>query len=367
MIDAGGLPQLADPAVLELKDLVKEYAPHGYHRRSERAPIRAVGGISLTVRRGETLGIVGESGCGKSTLAKLALGLIKPTSGEVLLEQTPISEFSRQERSSAIQLVMQDPYSSLNPRMTVLEIVSEAYIAHPELVGGRAVTDLATEVLALVGLGDHFLYRYPHQLSGGQRQRVGIARALALKPSMIVCDEPVSALDMSVQAQIINLLRSLQRKFALAYMFISHDLDVVQLMSDRIAVIYLGKIVEEGPTEAVYEHPAHPYTQALIATRVATRNGRKQSGTPLLQGELPDPSNPPSGCPFRTRCWKATDLCAVEVPPAREVGTDGQIVRCHFPFDAVGSTVRVVDRSSATVPEDHRPIDRSTLSLDRDI
>ncbi len=323
-----------DAPVLDVRHVVKHYHPGRSLLPSRRPTLRAVEDISFTLPRGTTLGIVGESGCGKSTLARMTLGLETPTSGEVRLQGRPLPTVSRHWRSSVIQLVMQDPYSSLNPRMTVYDIVAEAYVAHPELVRGARRRDLVVEMLSLVGLGAHHLNKFPHQLSGGQRQRVGIARALAPRPSVVVCDEPVSALDVSVQAQVINLLGSLQAELGLSYVFISHDLSIVRHVSDRIAVIYLGRIVEEGTAEAVYHAPAHPYTQALLASIAAAEfdgDGREIARPPRIRGELPDPLNPPSGCPFRSRCFKAQDTCATEVPEPRPVGPDGHSTRCHFP------------------------------------
>lgn len=327
----GTAPAPAAPA-LEVRDVVKHFHPGRSIFPSRRQTLRAVDGISFTLERGQTLGIVGESGCGKSTLARLTLGLETPTAGQIRLQGRDLASASRYWRSSVIQLVMQDPYSSLNPRMTVYDIVAEAYVAHPELVQGQRRRDLVVEMLALVGLGAHHLNKFPHQLSGGQRQRVGIARALAPKPSVVVCDEPVSALDVSVQAQVINLLGSLQAELGLSYLFISHDLSIVRHVSDRIAVVYLGRIVEEGPAEAVYNAPAHPYTQALLAS-IATGRADGPEGTrpARIRGELPDPLNPPSGCPFRSRCFKAQERCAAEVPLPRPVGPDGHHTRCHFP------------------------------------
>lgn len=328
------LPPTDDAPVLEVRNVIKHFYPGRSIFPSRRQTLRAVDDISFTLQRGETLGIVGESGCGKSTLAKMTLGLEAPTSGEIYLKGRELSSVTRHWRSSVIQLVMQDPYSSLNPRMTIYDIVAEAFVAHPELVQDSRRRDLVVEMLSLVGLGAHHLNKFPHQLSGGQRQRVGIARALAPKPSIVVCDEPVSALDVSVQAQVINLLESLQTELGLSYVFISHDLSIVRHVSNRIAVIYLGRIVEEGPAEAVYNAPAHPYTQALldsIATAEFTSDGTEIPKPPRIRGELPDPLNPPSGCPFRSRCFKAQDRCAIEAPLPQPVGPDGHQTRCHFP------------------------------------
>lgn len=331
---AGARATPAVSPVLEVRQVVKTYSVGRSLIPKRRPVLTAVDGISLSLAAGETLGVVGESGCGKSTLAKLALGLETPTSGTVELMGRSLASASRTWRSSVIQLVMQDPYSSLNPRMTVYDIVAEAFVAHPQLAARSERRALVVEMLGLVGLGPHQLEKFPHQLSGGQRQRVGIARALAPKPSIMVCDEPVSALDVSVQAQVINLLVSLQSSLGLSYVFISHDLSIVRHVSDRIAVIYLGRIVEEGPSETVYTKPAHPYTEALLAS-VATAefdaDGSPAKKPPRIRGELPDPLNPPSGCPFRSRCYKAQDICESEAPDLLPLVSQGHRARCHFP------------------------------------
>ena len=319
--------------VLEVRNVSKHFQLGHSILRSRRPVLRAVDDISFTLAAGETLGVVGESGCGKSTLAKMTLGLETPTSGDIRIKGRPLSSVGRQWRSSVIQLVMQDPYTSLNPRMTVYDIVAEAFVAHPELATAPRRRELVVEMLSLVGLGSHHLNKFPHQLSGGQRQRVGIARALAPQPSIVICDEPVSALDVSVQAQVINLLESLQTDLGLSYVFISHDLSIVRHVSDRIAVIYLGRIVEEGPADAVYDRPAHPYTQALLAS-VATAefvDATARVKPALIRGELPDPTNPPSGCAFRSRCVKAQDICAQVAPELAPIGPSGHQARCHFP------------------------------------
>ena len=295
--------------------------------------VRAVDGVDLTLHRGETVGLVGESGCGKSTVSKVILALDRPTAGHVYYDGRDVFVMGRRELRELrrrVQIIFQDPYTSLNPRMTVGDIVGEPFEIHPEVVprAGRAAA--VRDLLDRVGLNPDFLNRYPHQFSGGQRQRIGIARALALRPEVIVCDEPVSALDVSVQAQVLNLLEDLQDEFGLAYLFIAHDLSVVRHISDRVNVMYLGRIIESGTNQQVYEQPAHPYTQALLSAvpqhDPAARAAKKRI---VLQGDLPSPADPPSGCHFRTRCWKAQDVCAEQYPPLVDRG-QGHPASCHF-------------------------------------
>jgi oligopeptide transport system ATP-binding protein len=330
--------------VLETRGLAKHFPA----KRGGGA-VRAVDGVDLQLRRGETLGIVGESGCGKSTLAKL---LERPTEGSVMVRGQDMStlrgaEMRRSRRH--IQMVLQDPYTSLNPRMTVGDIIGEPYEIHPDVVPREQRARVVQELLDVVGLSPDHINRYPHQFSGGQRQRIGIARALALKPEVIVCDEPVSALDVSIQAQVINLLEGLQREFALSYIFIAHDLSVVRHISDRVAVMYLGKVVEIADRDTLYASPRHPYTVALMSAVPVpdpTRRDKAQRSRVLLQGDVPSPINPPSGCRFRTRCWKAQDICATEEPPliAREGDAASHQTACHFP---VADGEAVVGRSPA--------------------
>jgi peptide/nickel transport system ATP-binding protein len=322
--------------VLQAEDLVKHFPiTRGIVFQRQVGAVKAVDGVSFDLRRGETLGIVGESGCGKSTLAKLLVRLETPTSGRVLVEGRNISELSGPDLKRArrdLQMVMQDPYTSLNPRMTVGDIIGEPFEIHPEVAprGSRAAR--VRELLDLVGLNPEYINRYPHQFSGGQRQRIGIARALALRPEVVVCDEPVSALDVSIQAQVINLLRRLQRELHLSYIFIAHDLSVVRHISDRVAVMYLGKIVEIGTEAEVYQRATHPYTQALLsAVPVPDPDARGDRAIIRLEGDVPSPSNPPSGCRFRTRCWKAQEICAAQEPlliPRPEA--DPHPSACHF-------------------------------------
>jgi oligopeptide/dipeptide ABC transporter ATP-binding protein len=318
--------------ILSVRDVIKHFPlTQGVLFRHQIGQVKAVDGVSFDLRKGETLGLVGESGCGKSTLARLLMGAERPTSGSVLFEDRDVFARSKSELRALrrrMQLVMQDPYTSLNPRMTVGDIVGEPFAIHGDPEGGRGRR--VRELLETVGLDPDHVNRYPHQFSGGQRQRIGIARALALRPDVIICDEPVSALDVSVQAQVMNLLADLQREFGLSYVFIAHDLAVVRHISDRVAVMYLGKIVEIGDEEQIYDHPTHPYTQALLSA-VPVPDPARRSGQIVLEGDVPSPTDPPSGCRFRTRCWKAEDICAAE-EPALEVrtGRSAHPSACHF-------------------------------------
>ncbi|GGJ99448.1 ABC transporter ATP-binding protein [Pilimelia anulata] len=305
--------------ILEVDNVVKHYpVTRGVVFKKTIGHVKAVDGVSFDLHHSETLGVVGESGCGKSTLSRVLMNLERPTSGAVRYRGKDISklrgaELKRMRRQ--IQLVMQDPYTSLNPRMTVGDLIGEPFEIHTEVAPKGSRQGKVQELLELVGLNPEHLNRYPHQFSGGQRQRIGIARALALRPEIVVCDEPVSALDVSIQAQVMNLLEKLQRELGLAYIFIAHDLSVVRHLSDRVGVMYLGKMVELGSDEEIYERPTHPYTQALLsAVPVPDPTVREQKQIIRLTGDVPSPVNPPSGCRFRTRCWKAQDLCAEQVP-----------------------------------------------------
>ncbi|MFI6844672.1 dipeptide ABC transporter ATP-binding protein [Kitasatospora sp. NBC_00085] len=329
---------MAEP-ILEVRDLVKYYPlTQGIVFKKQVGAVKAVDGVSFELKRGETLGIVGESGCGKSTLAKVLMNLERATSGEVLFKGEDITRLSGAALKAVrrnIQMVFQDPYTSLNPRMTVGDIIGEPFEIHPEVAPKGDRRKAVQDLLDVVGLNPEYINRYPHQFSGGQRQRIGIARGLALKPEVIICDEPVSALDVSVQAQVINLLEQLQSEFELSYMFIAHDLSIVRHISDRVGVMYLGKLVEIGTEDQIYAHPTHPYTQALLsAVPVPDPTGREQRERILLSGDLPSPANPPSGCRFRTRCWKAQERCSTEVPllavPSVLTGPAAHESACHF-------------------------------------
>ncbi|MFC0007020.1 ABC transporter ATP-binding protein [Micromonospora siamensis] len=321
--------------IIEVRDLVKHYpVTSGVVFKKTIGHVKAVDGVSFELKTGETLGVVGESGCGKSTLARVLMNLEKPTAGSVLYKGQDISRLSggalRRLRRQ-IQLVMQDPYTSLNPRMTVGDLIGEPFEIHPDVAPKGSRRDKVKELLDLVGLNPEHINRYPHQFSGGQRQRIGIARALALRPEVIVCDEPVSALDVSIQAQVMNLLEQLQKEFGLSYVFIAHDLSVVRHLSDRVAVMYLGKMVEIGTEDEIYERPTHPYTQALLsAVPVPDPTLRESKSIIRLTGDVPSPISPPSGCRFRTRCWKAQDVCAQEAPLLEIRPGSDHPSACHF-------------------------------------
>jgi oligopeptide/dipeptide ABC transporter ATP-binding protein len=300
----------------------------------EPLQLQAVSGVSIRVEKGKTLGIVGESGCGKSTLSRMLAGLTPPTSGSILLDGRDVTRLRDAERKKVlrdVQMVFQSPYSSLNPRMRVAEIVREPLDVHMRSLSKREREERALYILNRVGISQEMARRYPHQLSGGQQQRVGIGRALVSEVRLVICDEPVSALDVSVQAQVINLLRELQRSLGVAYIFVSHDLAVVANISDDIAVMYLGIVVEYGRAEDVLQRPRHPYTQALVDSANIPDPVIEKSRKPrILTGEIPRPTDPPSGCRFRTRCWMAQDRCAVETPALIARANFPQAVACHF-------------------------------------
>lgn len=322
--------------VIDAKDLVKHYPiTRGILFKKRIGDVRAVDGVDIVLDQGETLAIVGESGCGKSTTGRLLMGLEPVTSGSVEILGEDLTEMSQKDlrhKRRDIQIILQDPYTSLNPRMTVSSIIGEPFDIHPEVLEGRTKKEAVRDLMDRVGLNPEFVNRYPHQFSGGQRQRIGVARALALNPKIIVADEPVSALDVSVQAQVMNLLLDLRDDMGLSYVFISHDLAVVRQIADRIAVMYLGKIVETGPQDHIYRAPAHPYTAALIsAAPIPDPEAQRARERIELEGDVPSPANPPSGCRFRTRCWKAQGRCTNEEPLLHDIGA-GQMVACHFPL-----------------------------------
>jgi oligopeptide/dipeptide ABC transporter ATP-binding protein len=320
----------AAEVLLEAKGLKKYFPVHrGIFRRTV-AQLQAVDGVDLTVRRGETVGLVGESGCGKSTLGRALLRLLEPTAGQVVFEGTDLTRLSARELKAArqhMQLVFQDSVGSLDPRMTVKELVGEGLRIHG--IGDRKKREAAVlEMLDRVGLPPEAAGRYPHQFSGGQRQRIGLARSLVLQPRLVVADEPVSALDVSIQSQVLNLLVELKREFDLTYVFVAHDLAVVGYISDRIAVMYLGKIVELAGSDELFARPLHPYTRALLSANPEPIPGRKSQRI-VLTGDVPSPIDPPSGCRFRTRCPLAKDVCAESEPPLADYG-QGHVAACHF-------------------------------------
>jgi oligopeptide transport system ATP-binding protein len=317
-------------SMLEIKNLKKYFPVKGSGFFRPRALVKAVDGVSFTLDKGETLGLVGESGCGKSTVGRLILGLIRPTEGEIFFQGRNIPGMDRKELrliKRDIQLIFQDPYGSLNPRMTAGDIVGEALEIH-RIAKGKDKEKRVEELLELVGLKPQHKARYPHQLSGGQRQRIAIARALAVGPRLIVCDEPVSSLDVSVQAQVIDLMQELQQRLGQAYLFISHDLGVIRHISDRVAVMYLGRIVELAHRDQVFDRPAHPYTQAMLAAAPAA-SMHSRGKRVLLEGEVPNAINPPGGCRFHTRCVHALPVCSEVEPVLSDLG-GGHLCACHL-------------------------------------
>ena len=321
-----------DEVLLKVDGLTKHFPIYRGVIRRQMGAVRAVDGISFDVRRGETLGLVGESGCGKSTAGRSILQLYKPTAGHVYLRGIDLTTLSRpalRAMRREMQMIFQDPYASLNPRMTVAQIVGEPLSTH-HVVEPHEIPFRVEALLDLVKLNPSFANRYPHEFSGGQRQRIGVARALALQPSFIVCDEPISALDVSIQAQVVNLLEELQEKFGLTYLFIAHDLSMVRHISKRVAVMYLGVVVEMAGRDELYQSPLHPYTQALLsAIPLPDPLADARRKRVILEGDVPSPANPPSGCRFRTRCPIAEKACADERPPLREL-KPGHFAACHF-------------------------------------
>jgi oligopeptide transport system ATP-binding protein len=319
-------------ALVEVEDLYKYFPIHAGLMSRHVADVKAVDGVSFSIERGETLGLVGESGSGKTTIGRLLLRLLAETKGQIRFEGRDVVAMGRSELRRLrreVQIIFQDPFASLNPRMTVGDIIAEPIRIHG-IAKGKGVQDRVQDLIKRVGLRPYHVNRYPHEFSGGQRQRIGIARALAVDPKFIVCDEPVSALDVSIQAQVINLLEDLQEQFSLTYLFIAHDLSVVRHISDRVAVMYVGKIVERAPSDSLYVNPLHPYTQALLsAIPIPDPQLEKRRKRIVLSGDIPSPVSPPSGCRFHTRCPVAFERCAIEEPPLVEYSA-GHFAACHW-------------------------------------
>lgn len=323
---------MSDKVLVEAVDLVKNFDVANFFGKKAHGVVHAVSDVSLKIFVGETFSLVGESGCGKSTLGRLLLDLIPPTSGSVLFEGTDLTKLGQNDlrkMRQKMQIIFQDPYASLNPRMKVFDIIAEPLRTHKVFKTKQELENRVKELMDTVGIRPEAASRYPHQFSGGQRQRIGIARAIALNPRFIVCDEPVSALDVSIQSQILNLLCDLQKQKGLTYLFISHDLGVVRYISSRVCVMFLGKICEIGNSEEIYTRPLHPYTKFLIDAVPQPDPTLRNKERTLLTGEIPSPVNPPSGCRFHTRCPFADKMCAEKEPELREF--DGRLVACHFP------------------------------------
>lgn len=317
-------------ALMEIKNLKKYFPVKSEGFFKEKSYLKAVDDVSFNIYKGETLGLVGESGCGKSTTGRMLVNLLEPSSGEILFEGKDLSEMkhkNRKELSKNIQIIFQDPYASLNPRMTIGDIIAEPMRVN-KIASGEELDKKVNKLLDYVGLASYHKDRYPHEFSGGQRQRVGIARALSVNPKLIVCDEPVSALDVSIQAQVLNLLYDLQKEFNLTYLFIAHGLNVVKHISTRVGVMYLGKIVEIGDVDTIYKNPKHPYTKALLSAIPVPKPGAKKDRI-ILTGDVPSPINPPTGCRFHTRCSKCMEVCSNKEPELIEI-KEGQRVACHL-------------------------------------
>lgn len=317
--------------LLEVKDLKKWFPSSKSPFSGKKQYVKAVDGVSFTLHYGETLGIVGESGCGKSTMGRSVLRLLEPTSGQILFEGKNFTALNKKElrkSRSELQIIFQDPYASLDPRMTIGDIIAEPLDIQLKLPEKERM-ERVLKMMERVGLNTRYVNRYPHEFSGGQRQRIGIARAMILNPKVVVCDEPVSALDVSIQAQVINLLKDMQKEMGMAYIFISHDFSVIKHISDRVAVMYLGRVMEIADKNDLYKHPMHPYTVALLsAIPVPDRKHKKEKI--VLEGDLPSPVNPPSGCVFHTRCPRAQEICKTQVPQQKDYG-NGHCCACHFP------------------------------------
>ena len=326
-------PSQTGTTLIDVKGLKVYFPIKGGILSRTLANVKAVDGVDLFIQRGETLGLVGESGCGKSTTGRAILQLIKPTAGSVKLdgiELTTLSSSEIRKKRAQMQMIFQDPYGSLSPRFTLQQIIAEP-LENFNHGNAKEIREEVAHLLEVVGLNPYYMNRFPHEFSGGQRQRIGIARALALRPSFIVADEPVSALDMSIQAQVLNLLQDLQGQFGLTYLFVAHNLSVVKHISDRVAVMYLGHVVELAKSESLYEVPLHPYTQALLsAIPVPDPDKEQRRKRIILEGDVPSPVNPPSGCTFHPRCWKAQAICREVIPPLEEK-QPGHFAACHFP------------------------------------
>lgn len=334
-------------SLVQIRNLTKHFPIRKGFFNKQVGAVKALTSVNLDIIEGETLGLVGESGCGKSTLGRVMLRLMNATTGEVSFEGKEIMGLDARAMKPLrrqMQIVFQNPYASLDPRMTIEQILAEPLVVHG-VASGKKLREETEKLIELVGLRKEMLDRYPHEFSGGQRQRIGIARALALRPRLIVADEPVSALDVSVQAQILNLLQDLKKEFSLTYLFIAHNLDVVRYISDRIAVMYLGRIVELGPCDEVYQKPLHPYSRALISAAPVPDPDFDRSNRIILTGDLPSPANPPSGCAFHTRCPIARDICRKDLPALREI-TPGHFSACHFAEELLNGEIKTEQGTS---------------------